>query len=247
MEKIKIKVIILGHIPVQFSKKKLLSWKSDLFNIEDNIDEYKLTCDSDLPEWQYSDELILKQFPNKSQADFIIALTNVPLEYDWYTRRLSENKVIFTFHEIKDFLYYENIPVENVVLRVLYAYSLAYRSSNNKIPTYETTPGFTHDETKGCLFDMNGIKTDIVESCNNPIICSDCGEKLSLKKIPVNVISTVRREIRKIRKTLYYRCSDFIKAHPIISFLASSIFVVILGIIGSLIATYLYEKIKFTL
>lgn len=118
---------------------------------------------------------------------------------------------------VKDFLKDENIPLENVVYRILYAYSLAYKSSGDRVSSYDDTPGFTHDETKGCLFDMNGLKTDLIESCDKPIICNDCEHKLSTRKVPTNLIETVKKELRGIRKARYYRWADFIKSHPILS------------------------------
>ena len=40
------------------------------------------------------------------------------------SRRLGDNQIVFTFNQIKDYLAWENIPLENAILRVLYAYTL---------------------------------------------------------------------------------------------------------------------------
>ncbi|PHZ21489.1 hypothetical protein [Yersinia massiliensis] len=241
MSKIKIKIVVLGNLPHRFDIHKIKQWNSNLFEISEEIDYHSLTCNSDTDGWAYSDNVIANQLPSFCDADFLVALTNVPLEDNWYSRRLKDNKVSFTFHEIKDLLVYNNIPLENVVLRILYAYSFGYMMSGNKIPSYDDTPGFTHDETRGCLYDMNGIKFDLVESCDNPIICKDCRHNLSIKKVPLNLIDDVRKELKKIRKTRYYRWADFIKVHPIISLTISLLSVVCLGILSSVIASLLYE------
>lgn len=230
-------------MPARFDKNKLLKWESSHFFIDQSIDDYALTCDSDIEDWAFSDRLMLDQLPSLSEYDFLIAITNVPLEGNWYSRRLGNNKVLFTFHEIKDYLAYENIPLENAILRVLYAYSMVYMRNCKSIPDYETVLSFTHDETKGCLFDMNGIKTDLIESCAPPIICRDCEHKFSGKNIPINLIQTIKKEIKKIKKPLYYRWVDFVKDHPIISLIISVFSVVFLGVISSTIATFFYEKI----
>ncbi|GKV83116.1 hypothetical protein PEC106664_38900 [Pectobacterium carotovorum subsp. carotovorum] len=243
MAKIKIKIVILGNLPHRFNIQKIQQWRSGLFSIVESIDYHSLTSDSDTLGWAYSDELISTQLPDFQDSDFLLALTNVPLENDWYSRRLKNNKVIFTFHEIKDYLLYENIPLENVVLRVLYAYSLGYMRSGGKIPEYHELSGFTHDETRGCLYDMNGIKFDLVESCVNPIICIDCEHKLSSGKVPLNLISDTKQELKKVKKDLYFRWMDFIKIHPVLSVAISLFSVVFFGSVSSLIATLIYEKL----
>lgn len=243
MAKIKIKIVILGNLPHRFNIQKIQQWQSNLFSIAEGIDYHSLTSDSDTIGWGYSDKLISTQLPDFQDSNFLLALTNVPLENDWYSRRLKNNKVIFTFHEIKDYLLYENIPLENVVLRILYAYSLGYMRSGGKIPEYHELSGFTHDETRGCLYDMNGIKFDLVESCVNPIICSDCEHKLSSGKVPLNLISDTRKELNKVKKDLYFRWVDFIKIHPILSVMISLFSVVFFGSASSLIATLIYEEL----
>lgn len=243
MAKIKIKIIILGNLPRRFKIEKIQNWKSNLFTIDKNIDYHSLTCDSDIDNWGYSDELISEQLPEFEEASFLIALTNVPLENNWYSRRLKGNRVTFTFHEIKDLLLYENIPLENVFLRVLYAYSLGYMRAGNTIPECGDVTAFTHDETRGCLYDMNGIKFDLIESCNKPIICTECEHRLSTGKVPLNTIASTRKELNKIRKSVYYRWVDFIKLHPIISLSISLLSVLFFGVTSSLIATLLYEKV----
>ncbi|EEC0943211.1 TPA: hypothetical protein ACN5MR_000104 [Salmonella enterica] len=243
MQKINIKLVTLGHIPANFDKNRILKWKSSYITIDKSIDDYSLTCDSDIEDWAFSDKLMSEQLPELKDHDFLIAITNVPLENNWYSRRLGNNRVLFTFHEIKDFLDYANIPLENALLRVLYAYSMVYMKINNTIPDYNSVIGFTHDETKGCLFDMNGIKTDLIESCASPIICRDCEHKFHGKNIPLNLIQGIKKEIKRIKKPLYYRWVDFVKSHPIISLIVSMSSVIILGMISSILATLVYEYI----
>jgi len=103
---------------------------------------------------------------------------------------------------------------------------------------------FAHDETRGCLFDMNGIKTDIVYSLHKPIICNYCIEKLKQEKISNEVISRIQKELGGIKKPLFYRITSFVKKHPIWSLMISALFAILLGAIGSLIATVIYEMLK---
>ena len=244
MEKVRIKLVTIGHLPLHLNLKRVSGWSSEVFQLVGEVENYSLRCDSDGEDWAFSDELLKEQTPKNFDADFLLAITNVPVESNWYTRRLGDNRIVFTFHQVKDILRWENIPLENAVLRVLYAGTLLYKRSGNRIPSFGETPGFTHDETRGCLFDMNGIKSDLAESCDKPIVCVECEERLRNDRVSTQTIKTVQKEILRIRKELYFRALDFVKAKPIAALLVSSTFAVALGVVGSIIASYVYDSLK---
>lgn len=244
MNKVKIKLVTIGHLPLHLNLGRVCSWRSGVFELVGDIENFALRCDSDSEGWVFSDALLRAQLPAHAEADFLIAIVNVPVENNWYSRRLGGNQIVFTFNQIRDILAWENIPLENAILRVLYSYTLLYRRSGNSIPGFGEAPSFTHDETRGCLFDMNGIKSDLVESCNRPSVCSECEERLRNERVSTETIRAVQREIRKIRKHLYYRALDFVKAKPIAALAISSAFAILLGVTGSVIASYIYDSIK---
>lgn len=244
MDKAKIKLVTIGHLPLHLNLKRVSAWESEVFELAGDIENFALRCDSDSDGWVFSDSLLKDQLPAHTGADFLIAIVNVPIEYNYYSRRLGDNQIVFTFSQIKELLARENIPLENAILRVLYAYTLLYRRSGNKIPDFGEAANFTHDETRGCLFDMNGIKSDLVESCNKPVVCGECEERLKNERVSTQTIKLVQREIRKIRKHLYYRAFDFVKAKPVVALAISSVFAIMLGIVGSLIASYIFDSIK---
>ena len=88
---------------------------------------------------------------------------------------------------------------------------------------------------------MNCIKTDIIYSLNEPIICSECMENLRQAQISNDTLSKVQKEIKKIKKPLFYRIIAFIKLHPIWSLIISGTTAIFLGIISSIIETILYK------
>ncbi len=92
---------------------------------------------------------------------------------------------------------------------------------------------------------MTGIKDDIIYSSNNPIICPDCVERLRRDRISDETITLCKKEIKKIRKVLFYRITDFIKDHPVFAILISAVFAIILGTIGSIFGSFIHEFIKF--
>jgi hypothetical protein len=244
MDKIKIKVVTIGHLPLHLNLKRVTGWQSAVFELAGDIENFALRCDSDSEGWEFSDALLKQQLPNQFGANFLIAIVNVPIQDNWYSRRLGNNQIVFTFSQIKEFLACENIPLENAILRIIYAYSLLYRRSGNMIPDFGTARSFTHDETRGCLFDMNGIKSDLVESCDTPVVCDECQERLRNERVSTETIKTTQREIKKIRKTLYFRALDFVKRHPVAALFISSAFAIALGVASSLIASFMYDGVK---
>lgn len=244
MDKLKIKIITIGHLPIEFNKKRIEKYSSEIFEISGEIENYSLNSDSDGINWEFSDELIQEEIPKTFDADFLIALVNVPVEQNYYTRRLRDNKIVFTFYEVKDILEFNNIPLENIIYRLLYGYSLIHKRYKSEIPDLEQVTNFTHDETRGCLFDMNGIKSDIVHSCVRPILCSECVERLKKEKVSENTINLIQEEIKKINKESFYRITDFIKQHPILVLIISSFAAILFGIIGSVLGNYIFDWIK---
>ena len=243
MSKVKIKLIILGQLPVDVDKIKLTKWKSVVFELVGQIDNYTITNNADGLSWEFSDDNIENQLPNSFEGDFLVAMTHVPLEDNYYARQFTNNRICMTFYEMADILNLSNIPIENLVYGLLYYYSLIYKRSGNRIPSrYEVTT-YTHDETRGCLFDMNGIKSDVVYSTNKPIICDSCVQRLTTERVPVNIINKVKEELKHIKKGIYYRLADLIKKYPIWTLVLSTISALIIGTTGSLLATILWEKL----
>ncbi|KXS32413.1 MAG: Uncharacterized protein AWT59_1453 [Candidatus Gallionella acididurans] len=233
--KVKIKLVTIGYLPHDFRIDKIKNWKSEVFQLIGNIENFSLRTDSDGERWDFSDSLISEQLPKNVDADFVIALVNVPIEDNWYTRLVGNNQIVFTFHEIKDILEDSHIPLANVVLRLLYAYALVYRQCGNRIPKLNESVEFTHDETRGCVFDMNGIKTDLPASCDKPQICDECQERLKNSLVSNDIIEQSKKEILSIRKEFYYRILEFVKKHPVWALLISSCYALILNIIASII------------
>jgi len=247
MSKVKIKLVSIGHLPLGFDPKKIKNFSSSLFEVIGNIDNHELRGNSDGSGWEFSDDLVRQQMQIPlNDADFMIAIVNVPLEDSWYSRMLSNNKVVFTFYEIKEILQSVNIPLENVIYRLLNAYSLAYKRNMNSIPEINEMTNFTHDETRGCIFDMNGIKSDLIASCHNPIICSECKEKLRQDRVSNDDIKSVENDITKIRKDLYFLILEKVKRHPIWALFISGLFAFLLGVTGSITGSYVFECLKST-
>ena len=132
-------------MPVNFNRKRIEKWKSKIFQIDDEFENFTLPNDSDKEGWVFSDTNLKNIVPKDINSDFTIAITNVPLENNYYSRRIDNNLIIITFFQMKEILENKNIPLENIILRLIYGYCLVYLKyghiishKNELLTTYQT-------------------------------------------------------------------------------------------------------------
>jgi hypothetical protein len=87
---------------------------------------------------------------------------------------------------------------------------------------------------------MCANKADIVFSTERPIICEPCKARIMSGQVPREFISSVEKELTRIRKPLYYRPTDFVKAHPLIALTITTVTALFLNIA----ANFIYDGIK---
>ena len=90
---------------------------------------------------------------------------------------------------------------------------------------------------------MNGIKSDVVYSTNKPTVCDSCVQRLTTERVPLNTIFKIQEELKAIKKGLYYRLADLIKKYPVWTLILSTISAFMIGTLGSLVASIIWEKL----
>ncbi len=246
MKRIKIKIAQLGYIPFPISHKKITSWKTDLFEVSSEIGQFTFQMDSDIDFWGYSDQTLENELPAEPGYDFLLTITNVPLQEEYYARRLSHNRIVITLKEVSDILRKENIDFENYIIRNIYRYLFVYLMYGKRIPLMSEKTNFTHDDTRGCIFDFNSNKSELIYSLDKPHICPDCKNKLDgrvQEKVPKFIIEKAEKEIQNIKKALYIKLMDFVKQNPLLSIIITFF----TGIFMSVISSFLYDLIKICL
>jgi hypothetical protein len=240
--KLKICVRLLGNSAPDLDTSRILAWDSSLWEIhESRIESLALNGHSDLASWGYSDVALAVKAPVVIGAEVTLYVLNVPLEDNYYFRRLSRNVACLSFYEIADALRSQNIPLDNVILRAIYACAVIY-ARKGQLPPKSKLFSFAHHETKGCIFDMAGIKTDIIFSTNRPILCEACRVAAGEDQVSKEFLTTVGVELERIGKPLYFQIADVVKRHPIIALAVSSLYAILLGAIGSIVATYAFDR-----
>lgn len=229
MKKVKIQIIKIGTQRHDELFKRLESYNTKLFQISiKQVSRPK--CDFG---WGFEFQTlsnILKPSFNNDENDLCIGFIDTSIEKNYFSKRLSEKNDLYivSFFEIDKILLSNNIDLFNYILLTVYRCLIRFKF--NRKPN-------AHHETKGCLFDMCGMKEDIIYSCANPTLCIECKSSLNDQEQFLNDLIS---ELPKIRKSIYYQIKDFIEIHPWYSLFIGIFFTIFLNIISSLI----YEYIK---
>lgn len=234
MKKLKIKIVRLGSIPKSINFDVIKKHKSSIFEIVDKIDTVALpNTDRREDLSTYSSEALFNLIDN-SNADVVVGITYARINGEWYADN-TEKKAIFSLRPIVKFLEAEHIPLENAVIRMLYRWVLAFEKGK-----LISANDVLHDETRGCMFDMNGVLEDVVFSFNAPKICVECQSKLQNIGVPSNVVAEVLCELQALKKPLFYRIESLIRRHP----WWTVILTYIVSVAINVLASWVYELIK---
>jgi hypothetical protein len=237
MKKIKIKLVVSGNLKCKIDFNCIYNWESVIFSIQEA--DYILSLpNSDGQDWSYSDNLLSGLIHEDQNYDLTLAVINVPLQDNYYFRRLKSNVCILSLYETREILKENNLSLENFIIQNSYLSAVVYKENRNKIP--ESAYSLAHHEIRGCLFDMNANKEDIVYSLAHPNLCPQCSIRLMEKQIPKNFIEDIKKELKRIRKSRFYRINDFIRAHPWWSISITAVS----GIIINIVANIIYDFFK---
>lgn len=238
MKKVKIHIVLLGTQLHISAIRKLSTYKSDLFFVESTSSIAALP-NSDLYDWAYSKQVLSSLFTHNSYADITVGIIENKIEGNYFARRLTDKTGILTFYQVDAILKDANIDSFNYLLLTFYKIVTLYRLSDERIA--EESSKFIHNETRGCIFDMVGNKYDLVHSASNANLCQQCEAYLAQRNLPSNYVSTLKKELKKIRKSKYDQLTDFVKRKPIITLVITALFSLILNIGACYIFEYLIK------
>jgi hypothetical protein len=237
LKKIRIKLVTLGNLKHRLDFRLIERWRSKVFKAE-HVDQVQALPNTTGDSWSYPDTQLARIVAPDSQHDFTLAVINAPLQDNYYLRRLGNRTCVLSLYETAEILRQANLTVESFVIRNLYGLCCVYELQRKEIPP--TVYAIAHDETRGCLFDMNGNKADIVFSTERPTVCPQCKAAIMRATVPKEFLPQVEKELRRIRKAVYYRLSDWVRRHPLWALGITSLVAVILN----LVAAFLYPLIR---
>lgn len=240
MNKLKIKIYIYGPLPFFLNISKIKRWHSSIFVIKDvlTINNEKRIYIKD-PTKQIDKIDIVQQTQKKIEdtfefithdelTDLNLIIGYVDLGENWFLYSLQDNGMsntfILSYQSVFDELNKNNIPLENLIISSLYTYSLCF-FKYNALPTKVEEKKIMHFDTRGCLFDFTNKSADVKFYTNYPIICPYCQKSISENNIDANInIKNINKELRKIRKSFFYRLYENVKSNIMIYIVLTSCF-----------------------
>lgn len=239
---LKIKLIIIGHSDKIVNFDFIKKYKSNFFNFS-NIERI-----NNLPMQERIDgylnitytKLEIQKIMNDIEFDGLcIAIMNYGFDDNFYMHRVGKNKVCISIFELENILSKKKISIENFIIKNIYEVFIFYKILGNLTKNHEIYK-VIHSDTRGCLFDLNGDKRDIVYNTEKPIICDECRGKINTKSIPKNFLEDIQKELLNIDKPLIKKIENFISKYPLFTVLVTFIFSTIIN----LFSNWLWEVIK---
>ncbi|MGC1377626.1 MAG: hypothetical protein WA821_15435 [Anaerolineales bacterium] len=241
MKPIIISLVTVGNLKYPLNFDDLKKWPSALFKIEHgaSIGQIPNAQGTDNDEWEYPKEQLRKIIHREPSGDITFALINAPLEGNYFMRRLGDNIVVLSLYEMAEIIRDANFTIENYIIRNVYEIIVLFLGNQRTVPDSSST--WTHDEIRGCLFDMNANKSDIIFSMHNPTLCTQCRNRLLSAQIDSNVIPSLTHELKKLKKEFFFRMIEYVRAHPIWSLVITAATALVLNLLASVI----YDLVKY--
>lgn len=237
-----INLVILGSLKRPIDFKYLQNWKTSLFLIDGPQVRSTLPDMLD-PSAGYSDGELSRLIRESAFCHVTVGLINAPIQDNFYQRALGQRSAVISLYQMDEIIRSAQHRLEDFILRCLYTIVLARIECGGVLDMAQAC-ALSHDEIRSCLFDMNTDKADVLYSLDPPILCSSCKTRLTRNQLDHGFIPALDRELRRIRKPLYYRISGWAKNHPISSLVITSLFALTLNFVGN--ALYDLAKAHFT-
>lgn len=237
MNPVRISLVTLGSLKQPVDVRSLSRWRSNILAITHG-DSVAHLQDAEGEDWTYTDQQLEKLLAPAAGAEITLGLINARLEGNFYLRRLPQNVAVLSLYEMAEIVQYENFSVDTFILRTAYELAVLFKVEGRIPATGEFS--WAHDDIRGCLFDMCSSKGDIVFSLHRPCLCGACRNQVLEKRVDVNLLPSLDKELRRIHKTLFFRLTDWIKVHPVLT-LALTTF---LALAVNLASSALFEKAK---
>ena len=243
MSKISVKLIMIGHIEKIIDFDLIQKHSSKFFAIE----ELHRICDLPVPtrddgylDVVYSAEEMKNILSNITHDGLCIGVMNYKYDDNFYMHRIDDNKVCISVAGLEEILKRKDISLENFILKNIYEIYIFYKVLGSTLS--DKVYDFVHDDTRGCLFDLNGDKSDIIYNTEKPIICNECQSKINKQAIPSDFINQLESELKKITKPMFKSLELFIRKYPLLSISATIMFSTTINILSS----YLWKLIEGT-
>jgi len=226
-----VNLVSLGNLGYPVDFRFLQNWDSEIFTIRLGPSIAHLPNAEGKEDWSYPDNQLRTIVLPSRDADFTIALINQPLENNYYLRRVDDKVGVLSLFQMAEIIHGANFSLEAFILRNIYEAVVLYKCNDGLLPS--SGYSWAHDDIRTCLFDNNSSKPNIVFSMNPPSLCKACEARVLSHALEPEFLSALKKDLLQLRKPLYFRLSDWIKAHPLYAFILGAILAVVLNVVAS--------------
>lgn len=240
MKSITIKIVVIGHLRHQLDLRMIKRFKSQFFKIGvvEKINTLPTPNKEDgFLDVAYSREEIESLLSNVNSAEIVVGIMNYRFDDNFYMHRTGSNKVCISIAKIDGLLLENNISLENFIIKNLFEIIVLKNAFGDVIN--DDIYNLVHQDTRGCLFDLNGDKYDVLYNTEKPIICDSCKAFFNGKSLPANFIKNIEAELKRIRKPLICTIELFIKKYPFFSVSLALLTSIVVNLISNVIWEFL--------
>lgn len=238
MHPINVTIVSLGNLKYPVNMSYLEGWKSQIIKVSHGASVGHLP-DAEGDNWEYTCDQLSSIVHADSNASFTVALISAPLEDNYYMRRLGDKVAVLSLFEMAEIVRFSDFTIESYILRNIYELAVLYAANSTSLLPLDSH-SWAHDDVRGCLFDMNANKSDIVFSLHQPKLCDACKTRVLSRQVDSVFLPALSEELQKIQKALYFRISEWIKRNPLLALSVAALSAISLNIIASII----FEKTK---
>ena len=140
---------------------------------------------------------------------------------------LSENVALISTFGITELLNDKGIGIEKYLLFMLYKFSILKHGGLNfqKVSIHHTT-------VKNCLYAKCDEHIEIIQVLNNVVLCNGCTKAFDEVPIPSSLLRTIKKELKRFKKPMFYVLRDWIKLRPILSLIIIGLVTIFLNILS---------------
>lgn len=232
MRKIRISIVPMGSLKYPVDMAFLENWPSEIITIH-HADSIGHLPNAGGDNWEYTKSQLVRIIRRDEESDITVGLISAPIENNYYMHRLANNVAVLSLYEMAEIVQKANFTLEDYILRNLYELAVLFTAHAKVIPA--NSYSWPHDDVRGCLFDMNSIKADIIFSMHRPILCHSCRNEVLAAQVDSHFIPALENELSRIRKALFFRIEAWVKGHPLLALSIAATTSVILNLVASLI------------
>ncbi len=238
MALITITLVVQESMKHAFDLDSIQRWKSKVFKITRTQEIRSLPNMMGVPTG-YPDSQLQQIFTAAPDSDLTVVIIGAALQDNFFARIPVRNLVVLSLFEMVDILEREHFTIESYITVCIYWMVLCYVECGRKL-TLERALPLHHDEARGCLYDFDQNKVEIVRALDRPKLCADCLARLGRAQIDLKFKSALFKELFRIRKRRYFRILDWAKRNPIKALLLTTVWAILLN----LAANVLYDSCK---